>query len=292
MTTLLSRIRCPACGGQLKQSGAVRCLACKAVYPYKNGVLNLLSKDVFKDQHNEQQKKYYDREYGDDYANSDFEWRKRYIARIKPYLPSSKNAVILDAACGQGYVALALAEMGYYVIANDIAIEGLRRAYRIAKIRRLDRKILFIASDLNITSLKAGSIDAAIMLHVLEHLRDDRAVVKNIASILKRGGTAVVGVPLAFRYVFPLFIPLYWYSDQKVGHFRHYALEDLLRIFGKTFSLQKVYYTGHIIKLIGAVLSVLRITRFEKTVEDIDERQIESKFWASNIMTIFKKSSL
>lgn len=289
MNTLLRLIHCPACNGSLQGNTTIHCTRCKAAYSVTDGVINLLDEKVFADTHNEQQKTYYDKEYVDAYANTQFEWRNRYIQRIKPFLPKNTSSVILDAACGQGYISIALAEMGYSVIACDLSIEGLRHASAVAKARKLSKKILFVASDVTKLRLTKLSIGATILLHVIEHLQYDKKAVTQLAQYCRKGGAFIVGVPLAFRYVFPLFIPIYMYSDRRVGHYRHYALEDLVSLFGKGYDLKKVYYTGHIIKLLGAALSLLRITRFERSIEDFDEKQISSKFWASNIMTIFTK---
>jgi ubiquinone/menaquinone biosynthesis C-methylase UbiE len=225
----------------------------------------------------------------DAYANTQFEWRNRYIQRILPYLPKNRSSVILDAACGQGYISIALAEMGYSVIACDLSIEGLKRARAVAKFKKLTDRILFVASDVTKLRLKKVSVGTVILLHIIEHLKQDKRVIKQLMEFCKKNGAFVIGVPLSYKYIFPLFIPMYYYSDLRVGHYRHYALEDLSRLFGNTARVLHVYYTGHVIKLIGAVFSLFRITSFEKAIEDMDERRIDSKFWASNIMAIFQK---
>ena len=289
MNKLLSFLRCPSCGGVFTGGKKVVCTSCGAQYSVSNGVVNLLDDQVFEDSHNEHQKNYYDKEYVDAYANTQFEWRNRYIQRIKTYLPKNKNSVILDAACGQGYVSIALAELGYSVIACDLSMEGLLHARAVAKARNLTDRILFVASDVTKLRMKKLSVHMIMLLHVIEHLKNDRKTVVQLHQFCKKGGVYIIGVPLAFRYVFPLFIPIYMYSDKRVGHYRHYALEDITALFGSGYAVKAVYYTGHLIKLFGAFLSLLRITQFEKVIEDLDEKQISSKFWASNIMVALQK---
>ncbi|MFZ5535466.1 MAG: methyltransferase domain-containing protein [Patescibacteria group bacterium] len=291
MNNLLRIICCPSCGGALSGQGkkAIICGRCKKRYAVTNGVINFLDDRVFEDTHNEHQKNYYDKEYVNDYANTQFEWRNRYIRRLQPFLPTNKKSIILDAACGQGYVSIALAELGYTVIACDLSIEGLFHARAVAKIKKLQNRILFVASDITKLRLKKRSVQMTILLHVIEHLQNDKKVVVQLNEYIKKFGIVIVGVPLAFRYVFPLFIPIYMYSDRKVGHYRHYSLEDIVSLFGKRYAVKAVYYTGHLVKLFGAFLSLLRISMLEKIIEDIDEKQISSKFWASNIMVALQK---
>jgi SAM-dependent methyltransferase len=67
------------------------------------------------------------------------------------------------------------------------------------------------------------SIDAVVLLNVLEHVRDDAGAVRQIFRTLKPGGIAVVEVPAGPH--------LYDVYDKKLMHFRRYSLRSISIIF-------------------------------------------------------------
>jgi SAM-dependent methyltransferase len=56
------------------------------------------------------------------------------------------------------------------------------------------------ADFLHALPFAAGSFDAALCTEVLEHVPDDRALLAELARVLKPGGVLVVTVPFMFRY--------------------------------------------------------------------------------------------
>jgi SAM-dependent methyltransferase len=64
-----------------------------------------------------------------------------------------------------------------------------------------------------------GTFDAAIMVNVLEHIEDDRRVVKLLVELLKPGGALLIFVPAT-----PL---LFGEIDRSLGHVRRYTQETL-----------------------------------------------------------------
>lgn len=72
-----------------------------------------------------------------------------------------------------------------------------------------------------------GSVDYVYSLNVLEHIRDDRAALKEIHRMLRPGGRLLLYVP-----AYPV---LYSSMDERVGHFRRYRrapLSDRVRETG------------------------------------------------------------
>jgi SAM-dependent methyltransferase len=53
-----------------------------------------------------------------------------------------------------------------------------------------------LAIDLTATGLADASFDVVLCIHVLEHIPDDRAALREIARVLRPGGWALVQVPL------------------------------------------------------------------------------------------------
>jgi SAM-dependent methyltransferase len=130
---------------------------------------------------------------------------------------------MLDFGAGTGTHAMALRDLGYQVVcveANDRLRGGLRSS-------GLDAVASF--ADLE------GRFDLVYTLNVLEHIEDDRGVLRSMADVLVPGGTLVVYVP-AFE---ALFTPM----DHKVGHLRRYRRSQLVeRVAGAGLQVHSCGY--------------------------------------------------
>lgn len=73
----------------------------------------------------------------------------------------------------------------------------------------------------DISDVQDGWADAIYTVNVLEHIEDDRAILRTLHSKLKPGGKLFVYVP-AFQL-------LYSTMDEKVGHCRRYGRTELTR---------------------------------------------------------------
>ena len=73
--------------------------------------------------------------------------------------------------------------------------------------------------DLTQCPLPDESIDAVVLLNVLEHIENDAAAVRHVHRILKPGGAAIIEVPAGPH--------LYDVYDQFLMHHRRYRLKSL-----------------------------------------------------------------
>lgn len=99
----------------------------------------------------------------------------------------------------------------------------------------------YIIDDMTRTSLAPGSFDAIVAVEVLEHVDEDDAFVRNVASVLRPGGTFVMTTPNGD------FLPVP-YPDHK----RHYKRAELARLLGRHFRSADVSYAvnaGRLIKM-------------------------------------------
>ncbi len=101
----------------------------------------------------------------------------------------SFDGAVLDVGCGTGYVLLKLLKSGYTnltgvdpFIAKDIAYPGNLIVYK----KELE--------DMN------GSFDFILFNHVLEHMPDQAAALKNAFRLLKKGGCVLARIPIAGTY--------------------------------------------------------------------------------------------
>ncbi len=144
---------------------------------------------------------------------------------IDPYLRGS----ILEVGAGRGTFSRELRSRADHLTAVEPS-----DAARALLIERL--------SDLDEVTVVAGSgiptdrpFDAAVLLNVLEHVDDDAALLSDIFTSLRPGGSLAIWVP-----AFPM---LYSEFDRRVGHHRRYrrsGLEDILRSEG--FAVVKSQY--------------------------------------------------
>lgn len=132
---------------------------------------------------------------------------------LRPFLGSR----ILEIGCGTGNLTGDLSQHGR-VLAVD-----LHPGYLLAAKARLKGTsgVSFKKVDLgkNLSSLKSFKPDTVICVNVLEHLFDDRRVLKQCFGLLPKGGRALLFVP-----ALPL---LYGSMDKSYGHFRRYSMGDL-----------------------------------------------------------------
>lgn len=128
-------------------------------------------------------------------------------------------ARILDAGCGSGILLGALEERGYQVCGLDIARRSLEQ------IDRPGRHL--IEADLTrCDPPESESFDAFLLLDVLEHLDDEKVVLRTLGRLLKPDGLAVVSVP-ARPDLFSEF-------DEIQGHRRRYLPESFQSAFEGT----------------------------------------------------------
>lgn len=80
-----------------------------------------------------------------------------------------------------------------------------------------------------------GSYDCVVMINVLEHIEDDRAMVEGVLRALAPGGHFLVFVPAMMALMSDF--------DRKYGHFRRYGLNTMTRLFrGAGFDVADVRY--------------------------------------------------
>jgi len=136
---------------------------------------------------------------------------------IRPYCGSS----VLEIGSGVGNLTLALLPREHYV-ASDINPLYLQTLADL----QADRPYLS-SSYCDVTNLATfprdtAPYDTVICLNVIEHVPDDRASLRNIASVLADGGRAIVLVPQG-RWN-------YGTLDEVLGHRRRYDETDLRRL--------------------------------------------------------------
>lgn len=235
------------------------------------------------------QKNYFNKEFSLITRYSLKPWQESYIGRVEKHLlrKNCKGKKLVDIATGSGYMAIEMARKGLDVIGCDLSKESIRNLneYKNAHPLLNLRAMLCKAEKI---PLPSSSADYIVANAILEHIADEEVTIKEWFRILKPRGRMIITVPLKLKYTFPLFFPINYVYDKRIGHLRRYDLEDLEDKFG--LKAKKVFYTGHLPKMFWLTASQLIKSKYmDKLIEDNDAKKSHRKIWASNIIVIFEK---
>ena len=163
--------------------------------------------------------------------------RFRHLFRLANLCSPMKY--LLDYGCGTG------AFMAYFckqyankyldrALPKLTAIDFSQKAIDIANKRELP--VDYRCSDLAALSDKA-IYDLIICSEVLEHIQNDKGIIRNIWNLLRPEGHVIISVPAQ---------PSFWSrADEYSGHIRRYYLDEIASLFkGSGFKIVKVYYWG------------------------------------------------
>jgi SAM-dependent methyltransferase len=111
------------------------------------------------------------------------------------------NLRTLDVGCASGYFTFYAAEIGNQSVGIDVDERGNRKAKRLAQILGF-YKTDFLLLDIRILDRFAeqlGKFDQIICLETLEHIRNDRKLLKDLSCLLKLGGRLFLTAPFKFH---------------------------------------------------------------------------------------------
>lgn len=108
------------------------------------------------------------------------------ILRLLPV----KNGTILDAGCGNGYVAGYLAQMGYRVIGADLSQDGIEIAQKTYP--DVSFAVHSVYDDFQLIT---EPVDICISSEVIEHLYYPKTFLDNIYKIIRPGGWVILTTP-------------------------------------------------------------------------------------------------
>jgi len=229
-------------------------------------------------------------------------WRS--IKSIKEYHFSGKygtDKLILDYGCGPGYGSEILANYANKVIGVDIREKPLNYARNHRKANNLSFKRI---STTYPHSFENQSFDIIVLSHVIEHLPNVRATLKELKRLLKTNGKLIINTPNRKFRLLPLQKPFnpdhkreytlrsfrkeLTYFFRKVEICGVYGTEEINRIerlrMKRSKNPIKVYLINPIMFFLKKILSRelnLRIIEFE---ERLNRKVISSSF---NILSDF-----
>ena len=210
-------------------------------------------------------------------------WQRKYVERFLDNMPSVSGKLLVDCGTGSGYMAIELAKRGAYVIATDLSLRSVIRLRRIADGLGLADRVLSVCSTAEVLPIRTKCVSALISNAVLEHIQDESLALLEINRVSEEGGNLMLAVPLAYRYLNPLLIPLNWIHDKRIGHLRRYDQGSISGKFGD-WVIKKTYYTGHTLKVFKTIINFVHPIFDLERVEAQDCYLIDDKWYASNII--------
>ena len=133
---------------------------------------------------------------------------------------------VLDASCGTGTQAVAMAQLGFNVVACDPSQGMLKKAMEIAEERKVSDKIEFFRSDfVSLPETVTGPFDAIVTKgNSLPHLLTDDEIESTMLTfyeLLRPGGVLVIGMRDfgPFMETRPHFIPGFVNNDDPDAEF-------------------------------------------------------------------------
>ena len=152
--------------------------------------------------------------------------RNHALATLNKWV-QSKAPVIIDIGCSSGSMLRLMRErLPHATLIGADYISGPLRGLAASL-----PGIPFLQFNLVSCPLPSSSVDAVVLLNVLEHIEDDRAAMEQVFRILKPGGVAVIEVP-AGPHLFDVY-------DKQLMHFRRYTLRSLCDKLAETHFIVK-----------------------------------------------------
>lgn len=154
------------------------------------------------------------------------------IRSLESILYSKNKENILDYGCGVGTFSFFMASKGHTVTGVDISDKAINTAKLSSEAMGLDRNTTFLNLVESKKHLKKDDFDLLTMIEVIEHVPNDKAAMKHLSALIKRGGYILLTTP-------SLSAPLYKWGllnkfDQRVGHIRRYSRESIKDLFKDT----------------------------------------------------------
>lgn len=171
---------------------------------------------------------------------------EKALSRISYNSKSTYNFKVLDAGCGNGYVAGCLLKKGFQVAGFDISVTGVEQA-RIAH-PEAKFEVMSVYDDIEVCF--GNNWDIIISCEVIEHLNDPRRFILNLKNALKPGGLLIL-TTVYHGYLKNLLLALTGKMDQHFtvlwdcGHIKFWSCKTIRVILEEQhFSDLKFHNTG------------------------------------------------
>ncbi len=158
--------------------------------------------------------------------------REKY-ARITKLLGDSSALQALDLGSDNGVISCLLRERGGGWKSADISSET------VESIRSLVGEDVYHLEGVSLP-FESAHFDCVVIVDLLEHVRGDRELCREIFRVLKPGGALIANVPNPKEGLIRKFRFLIGQTDEEHGHLRPgYTIRELNETVGEGFELEK-----------------------------------------------------
>jgi SAM-dependent methyltransferase len=142
--------------------------------------------------------------------------RKHVMSQVRKYIPENNPQTILEVGCSTGLMLNALQREfpDALVAGSDVEYQSL------LSIADKYPAVPLFQLDLAEAEVPENKFNCIVSLNVLEHIKDDKAAVMNIAKLLKPKGILVLELPAGAS--------LYDVFDKQLRHYRRYDMGNLV----------------------------------------------------------------
>ena len=120
--------------------------------------------------------------------------RQRRVMELVDELNLPRGAAVLDAGCGPGYLLQALATRGFQVSGMDGSDQMLRSADSRLRAAHPDFPFTLKQGDIEHLPFEDAQFDLVLSTGVIEYLKGDASVLREIHRVLRPGGHLVLPV--------------------------------------------------------------------------------------------------
>lgn len=291
MSSIKKNLQCPLCLSVLKKNKqTIVCLKNKHKFVIKQGIPVLLDYPSLST-HSQNQQLYFEKRMKKQFIDSPADmsyWKIKYLERFVQNFKTIKNKSVIEIGTGSGYMAVSLVKLGAKVTACDITVKNLVAMKKFAETSGLKNNLSFVCCSADQLPFKKNTFDYFVLNSVLEHIPREKEAISEIGRLLKKGGGLMITVPIKYKYIFPLLLPLNFFHDKRIGHLRRYDVTSLKSKF-PDFSLKRVYFTGHPLKVFKVVINMIIKVFDEKATEEKDSQKDNIIMWSSNLIAFFTK---
>lgn len=162
-------------------------------------------------------------------AKNYFAWQNRLVRK-------ELGTRVLEVGCGLGNFTGTILDRDV-VIAVDVEPQCIQRLKRRYGDRDNLHALVCGVLDPEFQDVARFRPDCCVCLNVLEHIEDDAAALKAMASVLVRGGVIVL--------LLPAFPALYGPIDKNLGHYRRYSRGAVRSLADRTgLRIRKAHYAN------------------------------------------------
>ena len=149
------------------------------------------------------------------------------ISILKQTVKKRKKLKILDYGCGAGTLSFFLASADNYVIGIDISSAAVKTAKESARLMGFDKQVMFYTLNSGRSKIKNLKFDLITCIEVIEHIKNDKALISYLSRHLKRSGLLIISTPSIKAPLHRLGLTKHF--DLRVGHLKRYHTQELIK---------------------------------------------------------------